>query len=282
MGYNVRRIPTGVSDFDAIIKGGLPGGSVVLLLGEVGAGQHEFCYTSLFKIAMVQGRPELSNYYLGAFCDYNALPEKLCYVTFCRPKEDILREIGTSFDYDYYKALSEKLIFRDFSRQYFRNTVVPSSWTSTDDNGGSLFSQPEKEDVLQALVKFLDEKATNAVVVIDSLTDLVTSKAVDTGDLLNVVRGMQRAVKRWGGIVFLLLTKGIMEPREQQMLVDSVDGVLVFEWSHTDRSSSRQRYMYIEKFMTLLPHVERDRIARFPTMVTERSGLVVIDREVIR
>ncbi|MFH0816959.1 MAG: RAD55 family ATPase [Methanobacteriota archaeon] len=281
MGDDVKRVPTGVSDFDSIIKGGLPGGSVVLLLGDVGAGQNEFVYTSLFKIATVQGRPEYMHHYLGSYCDYASLPEKLCYITFVRPKEDILREVATSFDYTYYEGLKDKLVFKDFSANYFRQSIVPASWTNTGDNGGSLFESPEKEDVLNALVKFLDENARNALVVIDSLTDLVISKTVDTRDLITVLRGMQRAAKRWGGIVYLLLTKDILDPKEQQMIVDSVDGVIVFEWQRYTKGSGRQRYMYIEKFMTVLPHVERDRIARFPTMVSAKGGLVVINMDKI-
>jgi KaiC/GvpD/RAD55 family RecA-like ATPase len=281
MGPNGKRIPTGVSDFDAIVKGGLPGGSVVLLLGEVGAGQNEFVYTSLFKVAKVQGKPEYCVYYLGHYCDYNSLPEKLCYVTFVRSKEDIRREIADSFDRDYFEALDEKLVFKDFSANYFRKSAVPASWTSTGDNGGSLFQTQEKEDVLNALVKFLDENASNSIIVIDSLTDLVISKTVDVRDLITVIRGMQRAAKRWGGVIYLILTKDIMDPKEQQMVVDSVDGVIVFEWQHYMKGSNRQRYMYIEKFMTLLPHIERERIARFPTMVSAKSGLVVINMEKI-
>jgi KaiC/GvpD/RAD55 family RecA-like ATPase len=282
MGPTMKRVPTGVSDFDSIIKGGLPAGSVVLLLGDVGAGQNEFVYTSLFKIATVQGKPEYMHHYLGSYCDYDSLPEKLSYITFVRPKEDILREIATSFDYTYYEALEDKLVFKDFSANYFRQSVVPASWTATGDNGGSLFGNPsEKEDVLNALVKFLDENAHNSLVIIDSLTDLVISKTVDVRDLITVLRGMQRAAKKWGGIVYLLLTKDILEKREEQMIIDSVDGVIVFEWQHYTKGSGRQRYMYIEKFMTVLPHVEKDRIARFPTMVSAKSGLVVINMDKI-
>jgi KaiC/GvpD/RAD55 family RecA-like ATPase len=280
MGPNGKRIPTGVSDFDSIIKGGLPAGSVVLLLGDVGAGQNEFVYTSLFKIAAVQGKPEDCVSILGSYCDYNSLPEKLCYVTFVRPKEDIMREIGSSFSSDRYEALHGKLLFKDFSANYFRQSIVPSSWTSTGDNGNSLFGgSAEKEDVLNALVKFLDDNAKDAIVVIDSLTDLVISKTVDTRDLVTVIRGMQRAAKKWGGVVYLLLTNDILDKKEEQMIVDSVDGVVVFEWQHNVKGSSRQRYMYIRKFMTLLPHIERERIARFPTTVSADYGLVVINME---
>ena len=40
-----RRVPTGVADFDSL-AGGIPAGSVVLLIGEAGAGHQEFALTS--------------------------------------------------------------------------------------------------------------------------------------------------------------------------------------------------------------------------------------------
>ena len=63
------------------------------------------------------------------------------------------------------------------------------------------------------------------------------------------------------------------------MIIDSVDGVLVFEWSRHTTSSKRQRYIYIAKFVSLMPHLDEQRIARFATTLTSQSGLVVIDTE---
>jgi KaiC/GvpD/RAD55 family RecA-like ATPase len=281
MGYDVRKIPTGVADFDAIINGGLPEGSLVLLLGEVGAGQHEFVYTSASKIALVKEHPEMGSYYLGHYCDFSALPDNICYITFTRSKQDILREIATSFNEDFYGPLSRKMKFKDFSASYFQKSIVPASWTD-DERGGGLFSSAsQKEDVLESLVNFLDENAQNAMVVVDSLTDLVVSNLVDTRELVSVLKGIQRAAKRWGGVIYLLLTREIVDKAVEQMLVDSVDGVLVFEWNKYFRSSKRQRYIYVEKFMSLLPHLENERTGRFPTMITAHSGLTVVNMEMI-
>ncbi len=282
MGFEVRKIPTAVSDFDAIIQGGLPEGSVVLLLGDVGAGQHEFVYTSASKTAIVKEHPNLSEYYLGSFADVGSLPEKICYVSFSRSKEDVLREVGSSFNSHYHDALKRKLIFKDLSSSYFKKSLVPQSWTDEDNDGNkpaNPFSTAPKEGVLESLVNFLDENAKDAVIIVDSLTDLVVTNTVDTRELVGVLKGIQRAAKKWNGIIYLLLTQGILDKREEQMLVDSVDGVLIFEWNKYFRTTKRQRYLFIEKFMSVLPHIEGDRIARFPTMITSRSGLVVINME---
>ena len=39
--------------------------------------------------------------------------------------------------------------------------------------------------------------------------------------------------------------------------------------------------MYVEKFMSIFPHLEEKRIARFTTIINAREGLVVINTEKI-
>ena len=280
MGNNSRRIPTGVPDFDSIIKGGLPEGSVVLLIEDPGAGNREFVYTSAFKLALVKERPEYGTYYLGNFCDFSALPDRICYVTFSRPKEDILRQIADSFDPDFHAVLSRKLKFKDFSANFFKSSIVPPSWTGAD--SGKLFAGSPDENMLESLIEFLDENSNNSMVIIDSLTDLIANDMVEFSDLVSMLKGIQRVSKRWNGIIYVLMTQGIVDNRQEQILIDSVDGVLRFEWTKYLKSSKRQRYLYIDKFMSLLAHLDKERIARFPTMVTASSGMVVVNMEMIR
>lgn len=271
----VKRIPTGVADFDSIVKGGLPAGSLVLLLGDVGAGQNEYVYTSAAKLAIVRDNPKLKRYYLGQACDDGVLPERIDYVTFSRSKEDVLREVSTSFNPHFYNALKRHTHFKDFSGEYFRHTVVPSTWT----NRQEVPFGEKPQEILESIVDFLDTNAKRSMVIVDSITDLVETEIVHPKDLISTVKGMQRMSKTWDGIIYLLLTRGIMDDKYQQMLVDSVDGVIVFEWKNYLNSSKRQRYMYVGKFMSVLPHLEMEKIARFPTMVTSNHGLVVVYME---
>ena len=189
-----------------------------------------------------------------------------------------MREIATSFDRPFYNVLSRKMKFKDLSAHYFKKSLVPPSWTG-EDNGGSLFASTPKENVLEALIQYLDEIPHNSMVIIDSLTDLVVNENIDTADLVNVLRGIQRASKNWGGVIYIILTQNIMEKKHQQMLVDSVDGVLVFEWSHFHRTSKRMRYMYVEKFMSVLPYMDNQKLARFPTMVSANRGMTVMNMD---
>ena len=275
-GSPVSRIPTGVADFDSIIKGGLPIGSTVLLLGDLGAGQVEFAYTSAAKLALVKEHPESTTFFLGHAAKEGLIPQKICYITFSRSKEDILQEIKVSFNADFYESFERNVIFKDFSGIYFRKTLVPKSWGG---DASSIFLPPNEDNVLEALVNFMDENAPNSLVIIDSLTDLAVSANIEITDLVQVLRGMTRIAKQWNGIVYLILTRDITDERRQRMIMDSVDGALSFEWSKFAMSSKRQRYLYVEKFMSILPHLDKERIARFATVVTSESGLVVIDTE---
>ncbi len=274
---DVQRIPTGVADFDSIIGGGLPAGSVVLLLGDVGGGGHEFALTSAAKIGIVKEFPETRSFMLGHAGKAGILPEKLNYITFSRSKDDILREVKLSFNRDFFESLSSGLTFKDFSKGYFMRTVVPTSWTGSED--GDLFSEVKVDNVLESLVNFLDSNAPNSLVIIDSLTDLIVSEAIKFEDVVSLLKGIQRMAKKWEAVFYIILTDEILDKRRQQIVIDSVDGVLKFEWAKYHHTSKRQRYLYVEKFTSVLAHLDQERIARFATIITSQSGFVVINTE---
>jgi len=274
---DVRRVPTGVADFDSIIQGGMPVGSVVLLLGDVGGGGLEFALTSAAKIGIVKEFPDTRNFMLGDAGKAGLLPDKMCYVTFSRSKDDVLREVKMSFNRDFHESLSNNLTFKDFSKDYFMHTVVPTSWVDSDQAG--LFTDKKQDGLLESLVDFLDANAPRSMVIFDSLTDLVVSESVDFQALVSLLKGIQRMAKKWGSVFYLVLTDEILDRKRQQMIIDSVDGVLKFEWAKFHHTSKRQRYLYVEKFMSVLPHLDQERIARFATLITSQSGFVVINTE---
>ncbi|MEW5747298.1 MAG: recombinase RecA [Candidatus Thermoplasmatota archaeon] len=274
---DVQRIPTGVADFDSIIGGGLPTGSVVLLLGDVGGGGLEFALTSAAKIGIVKEFPETRSFMLGHAGKAGILPEKLSYIAFSRSREDILREVKLSFNRDFSDSLTTNLKFKDFSKDYFQRTVVPSSWTESGET--ALFSDKKEDGLMESLVNFLDANAPKSLVIVDSLTDLIVSDTVKFEDVVSLMKGIQRMAKKWGSVFYVILTDGILDNHRQQMIIDSVDGVLKFEWAKFHHTSKRQRYLYVEKFMSVLPHLDQERIARFATLITSQSGFVVINTE---
>jgi len=261
---DVPRIPTGVADFDSIMQGGLPAGSVVLLLGDVGGGGHEFALTSAAKIGIVKEFPDTRTFMLGDAGKHGILPEKMCYITFSRSRNDILQDVKLSFNRDFYESLKTNLLFKDFSRDYFMHTVV---------------SDKKQDGLLESLVDFLDGNAPKSMVIMDSLTDLVVSETIDFQDVIALLKGIQRMAKKWDAVFYLILTDEILDRKRQQMIIDSVDGVFKFEWAKFHHTSKRQRYLYVEKFMSVLPHLDQERIARFATLITSQSGFVVINTE---
>jgi KaiC/GvpD/RAD55 family RecA-like ATPase len=275
---DVPRIPTGVADFDSIMQGGLPAGSVVLLLGDVGGGGHEFALTSAAKIGIVKEFPDTRTFMLGDAGKHGVLPEKMCYITFSRSRNDILQDVKLSFNRDFYESLKTNLLFKDFSRDYFMHTVVPTAWLDSDQSG-DLFSDKKQDGLLESLVDFLDGNAPKSMVIMDSLTDLVVSETIDFQDVIALLKGIQRMAKKWGAVFYLILTDEILDRKRQQMIIDSVDGVFKFEWAKFHHTSKRQRYLYVEKFMSVLPHLDQERIARFATLITSQSGFVVINTE---
>ncbi len=277
----MKKIPTGISALDSIIKGGLPAGSVVLLLSEIGAGGQEFVYTSAAKLLMVKKDPASRHLVLGDECQESILPEEIHHITFSRAKQDILDEIKNSFNQNYYDAIEDSLNISDFSYPYFKRTMVPSGWTGNN-NPASIFSESANNNLLRELVDFLEEKSEENMVVIDSLTDLLSNKAIDQYELITIIKGIRRASKKWGGVIYLLLSKEVIDRSTEYLIIDSVDGVFNFEWSKNFRSTRRQRYMTVEKFMSVLPHLRREKIARFNAEITDYSGYHVANYEMIR
>jgi len=275
----VKRIPTAVSDLDGIVEGGLPAGSTVLLLGELGAGNTEFAYTSAAKIILAKLQPERIENLLGYSYRKSTLPENVFYVSFSRSKEDVLNEIENAFAKELFEAIRDHVGFKDFSREYFSGSVVPASWSGVDLKESLFGSEGEKKELLSAFAEYIGSLPENSMIIVDSLTDLMVNQKINEMDIIMMLKGLQRLSKKKGGIVYFLLSEGIVDSRMEHMIVDSVDGVLSFTWSKHERSSNRSRYLHVEKFTSLFPHLRRSGIGKFTTTVDHETGYTVINME---
>ncbi len=273
----MQRIPTGVSDLDSIIKGGVPAGSTVLLFGELGAGNIDFAYTSAAKLILAKMYPERKESLLGYYARSAKIPENMIYITFSRSKDDILMEIKNAFSKEFFEAISSNMVFKDFSGEYFRGTVVPSRWSGS--SVPSFLSGSGERNILEAFVNYVDSVGEDSMIIVDSLTDLLISDSINPKDVVMTLKGLQRVSKKWKGVIYFLLTREVVDKKIEHMIVDSVDGVFSFTWSKQERSSRRQRYLYVEKFTSLFPHLGESKIARFVTMVTADGGYIVINME---
>lgn len=273
----LNRTPTGISTLDSIIKGGFPSGSLVLLIGDVGAGNTEFAYTCAVMHSMMKKNPEnlkSVNDQLNMLLQKDEslkFPERICYISFTHTKEDIMDELGHTFPPEFASVLSENMIFSDLSQNSLFPTSNKEDWVSLK----ALRSVDEEREIINELVSTLDASAPNSLVIVDSLTSLFHScnRFMSWNDSISFLEELQRKSKKWDGLVYLLLGRGIFESMKEEEMMDVVDGVLVFEWF--EEGFSRQQAMYMKKFRGVMPHIARDFIIRFNTMVTNTDGFVV-------
>ena len=278
------KIPSGISSLDTLIRGGIPSGSFVLLLSDVGAGGIEFAISSAVMLARVKSEPELYSAVeeqMGKALDkeeYFKVPDGICYISFTHSKRDTIQEITRSFPDSFVAVIRDNLIFKDFSSLYYRDSIAPSSWISEKEELrlSLLKSEGGKRGLLEELITFLDAQAPNKLVIIDSLTNLVRacSDTIRWHDLVSFLEGLQRVSKRWDGLIYGLLTANIFERSKEEEIADCADGVIVFEWSQ-EGVSQRQQTMYVKKFRGLMSHIEKENIIRFDTKVTSTDGFVV-------
>ncbi len=273
------RIPTGVNDFDHI-TGGLPVGSVMLLSGEPGAGSYEFALTSAATLMRASHRKDTRNLYLGRYQGPVALPGRVTYVSLTRSREQLLREADAAFPAEYSQLLVEHMDFADLSAPYFADSVVPTTWADEDRSVLDASAPPRSTDgILGDLTAALEARGRGSLLIVDSLSDLLARSSVSSDDLLTVIKGLRRRAKQWNGLIYLLLAKGVAEPRVEQAIKDSVDGVFDFSWVRHQTRSVRIRAMLIEKSMPLLAYVPQELQGRFLLDVRGRFGLATTQYE---
>ena len=272
------RIPTGIESLDPLMQGGFPSGSLVLLLGEIGAGEFEFALTSCVRLLAAGEKQD------------GTAPKKVCYISFTRSKEDVEKEIAFSFP-SYYTVLQDsiskkKFEFKDFSNAYFARSFIPAAWRSsltTELTFESLKWNDEQKNLVESLIDYLDKNAGGSIVIIDSLTALTQYclESMDWGDLVMFLRGLQKASKIWDGLVYAILNEGILDRNKQEEISECMDGVMVFAWEKLG-ASQRQRVMYFKKFRGLLPGLTQENIVNFETQISPQKGFDVSNIKRVR
>jgi KaiC/GvpD/RAD55 family RecA-like ATPase len=272
----LKRIPTGIESLDPLLQGGLPSGSLVMLLGEIGAGDFEFAITSCARLLMGCEKRD----------DAVTMPKKVCYISFTRSKEDVEKEIAFSFPAYYNVMQNQRFEFKDFSDAYFARSFIPASWRSScisELSFESLKWSKEQKNLVETIIDYLDENAYGSIVIIDSLTALTQYclEQMEWTDLVIVLRGLQKASKAWDGLVYAILNEGILERSKQEEISECMDGVMVFAWEKLN-TSQRQRVMYFKKFRSVLPGLGQENIVNFETQISQQKGFDVSNVKRVR
>jgi KaiC/GvpD/RAD55 family RecA-like ATPase len=276
------RLPLGVARLDDVLGGGAPAGSVLLLVEESGAGAREFLYTSAAMNALGRTDPELFDLHYGDLDPAAELPPEVHYLSFTTGPDYIEREMRYTMTDEIVSSAVENVAFRDLSPEYFQLSPVPRAWYMGETRTvRDLGSSERTDDVLEALGDYLTARAPDNLVLVDSITDLVAAVSDDMpwSDLATVMKGLQKAAHRWGGLIVLLVNRETIEPRQLGSLMDAASGTLVFEWE--SGGSKRARTMVVKEFRGVLSRLEDENVVRFETEIHE-SGFDISDVRKIR
>ncbi|MDO9323956.1 MAG: ATPase domain-containing protein [Methanoregula sp.] len=268
-----KKMPTGISSLDPILEGGVPPGSVILFLGDLGAGSNEFVYSSMVNLLDAKSR--------GALQDKPA-PEELRYITFTRLKDDVKQEIVNSLHVDNVNQLVDSIQFDDLSELYFDTSVVPDEWYSHSDILTRMQKRAGHENVLVQLSDVINRAKPQSLIIMDSVTDIATQSNTPNSwsNLTGFFRGLQRVSKERGLTCYLLLTQGILNSMQEKELSDIADAVMLFKWEEST-GSRRQRIMYFEKFRGVMPHLEERDLVKFAVRISTTSGFEVSNIRVV-
>jgi KaiC/GvpD/RAD55 family RecA-like ATPase len=271
------RMPTGISSLDPVLDGGVPPGSVVLLLGDLGAGSIDFVYSSILYLSLLKNQADARKQHL-------LIPDEIAYVTFTKMKEDVLKDITLSFNPGLYDQLEQEVAFEDLSELYFDASIVPPGWYGEGDILTRLQKKQRKEngDMLADLAHVLSGRKPSSLIVLDSLTDIATTYADADAwhTFIAFLRGLQRVAKRWNTTIYLMLTAGILEASRETEIADCADALLLFQWEDVG-AQRRQRIMYFEKFRGVMPHLEERDLVKFAVKISAANGFEVRNIRVV-
>jgi KaiC/GvpD/RAD55 family RecA-like ATPase len=260
-------MPTRIASLDPILDGGIPQGTLTLLLGDMGAGHYEFIYSSTVNILTAMNRsPDASSF----------SPKKILYITFTRLEADIRQEIVQSFHTDETTGEMNGIVFEDLSDLYFDRSIVPDSWYSRSDTLTRLQKRSEHANLFMRLAELFATAEPDSMIILDSITDISTQTALPNlwADLTAFLRGLQRLSKTRNLTIFLLLSRGIIDAANEIELADIADAVFLFRWEEST-GSRRQRVMFFEKFRGVMPYLEEQDLVKFAVRISTTGGFEV-------
>ncbi len=206
---------SGIMGFDQTIGGGIPDGSLILLLGEPGSGYETFALQVLYNQAK-QGK-------------------KVFYVSVDKPPSEVDLEMMTfGWSVDTYKSLG--------------------SWTYVDAYGAKYATEDSTSPVIswdKGLLNLLRTKFINIVAksnqpftIIDTVSHLLLD--YDENQVRELVENFTtNVVRKVGGVHILLMVKGMHDTKTEVLFSHIADGVIDFYLR--ERSDQLQRTFRVRK-----------------------------------
>jgi archaellum biogenesis ATPase FlaH len=280
----MNRIPFGIRQLDTTIGGGTPPGSVVLLAGEGGAGSREFMHTSALMNALAEGDPELHDLYYGDLAQAATPPDEVHYVSFTASEGQLADELSLTMDDEIIDSGFDGVTVHDLSEQYFHQSPIPRDWYADQiADITQLRSNQERDDILGTLGDLLTDHAPGNLVVVDSLTDLVSTAGrdqyLDWSDIAFLVKGLQKGARTWNGLILVHINRETISDTEYGQLLDGVAGTLEFSWA--SGGSTRARTLVVKQFRGVLSSIADEDIVQFETDIGD-DGFDISDVRKIR
>ena len=265
----MERLPFGITRLDNTIGGGAPRGSVVLLSGEAGAGAREFMFTTAVMNGLAHEGDDLFDLHYGDLSGNASLPEEIHYVSFTSEEDQLRNEIAMTMDDEIADSVLEPVEFTSLSKNFFHVSPVPRDWYAeeTTDITSLRKRHEDRQGLLSALGDTLNDRAPGNVVIIDSLSDLVSTVDDEDGmswsDVSYIVKGLEKASHSWGGLILLHVNHETLTDTQQGQLIDACSGTLKFEWE--TGGSNRARTLVVKNFRGVLSQIEAENIVKFET-----------------
>jgi KaiC/GvpD/RAD55 family RecA-like ATPase len=265
------RIPFGVGGLDARIGGGAPAGSVVLLVGDAGAGAREFLYTSAVINGLARTDEELFDLYYGDLEPAATLPEEVHYVSVAGGETELREEIGYAIDEEIVDTGLDAVTFAEFATEYFGPSPIPRRWYADEHADITRLGEDrDRRGVIEVLADYLDANADESLLLFDSLTDLISvrdEEELPWRDVVYLLKGIQKASRRWGGLILLHVSRDALPDTRLGDLMGSVDGTMFFRWE--TGGNERDRTLVVREFRGVLSRLEAENIVQFETEIND-------------
>lgn len=266
------RIPFGIPGLDQDFEG-IPQGSFVLLTGEVDSGVDEFAYTSASMIQMANQNPELFRKYNDRQAEMGDLPDRVRYISLERHEKLVTEKMDSVLNKEQYEALTGNMKFMDLTDEFFENMSLSLPTEKVENDR-------DYPELVADLAQYLEEEASDDLVIIDSLTSLfkMAEFGLKRKDIIAFLTWLTDASVEWDGLVYAINHTRPTRVRDDAVLASTPDGIMYF--SVSDLGGGFHRQMYMGSFRGTLSR-SQERIKVYDTSISSRGFEVSTVNEIM-